>query len=191
MRSLVALESADASTPSINSLNQGLAYLNWVAQRLPDSNWLELGPNATHQTALIKRLGQDVHGLNRYLDRLAFACRECFVDSRVPSLQIVAAPLKQELGLEGYCCLTQRPILLIIDAGRAHPDDWLGVVAHEVTHAVSGPGHGHAFHTVVAHLCLGLGLAFPPREEEGLLQRWPPRRQPAIPNFWLEHGWPA
>lgn len=177
----------ESPSPGTNWLEHGQMYFQWVQALLPCACRLDLDSTAYQRQLLW--IGQHVHRLNQQLDRLTQSCRECFFDNTCPDVQTWAFPLDWALAADsevvGLCSLKTTPAALVIDVGQIHPDDWLGVVAHEFAHAISGAGHGLEFQNALNHLCIGLGLP-PPKTlwDEQILQQWPPYRPVHQPKFW-------
>jgi hypothetical protein len=165
-----------------------MAYLKHVQQ-------LALEPAMVDVFDLCRRsevctwIGTFIDQVNATLKTYLEACHACFRTWERRSLQIWAAPLEQSFGIDGLCNLKTRPMTILIDVGRVVQQDWLGLVIHEYAHAHLGtPGHTPEFAAVLAHLCLGLGLATPIWQpgQEAMLRHWP-HCQPT-PNplaFWM------
>ncbi len=152
---------------------------------------LEQGDRAT---PVCHWIGTHIQAVNQILQQYLNACHDCFHSWERRSMRVLAMPLAQSFGIDGLCNLQTKPITILIDVGRVVPSDWLGLVAHEYAHAhVGSPGHDQRFVSVLAHLCLGLGLE-PPIWEPGLeeqLRHWPYANPTPDPlALWLgESGW--
>lgn len=171
-------------------LERGLRYYQQVQSLLPHPARVvdisaDVDSAAWRQHLLW--IGQNVHRLNQHLWQLTQSCYDCFL-STCPAVQPWAFPLgpvlQADSQLVGICNLKTVPIALIVDVGQIHPSDWLGVVAHEFAHAVSGAGHGPDFQSALTHLCIGLGLPPPlTLSDSRTLQQWPPYHPAAQDDF--------
>lgn len=136
----------------------GLDYLYAVRSLALNPDMVNLLHSASDRTAICRWLGSQIDGINSILHALLQACHHCFHTWERPPIQIFAVPLTDTYHLEGICNLHTRPITLLIDVGRAAPEEWLALVMHEYAHArAASPGHHHQFAQALAHLCLGLG----------------------------------
>lgn len=182
---------------------RGLDYLHHVRALAlePDivnmfESFAKASVNGQRQyTAICTWIGIHIHTVNTELNACLNACQECFQPGERPAVQIFAAPLTSSYGIDGVCNLHTNPITILVDVGRVDSKDWLGLVAHEYTHAhVGSPGHQHAFFKVLSHLCLGLGFEPPPWKSgsEQPLRSWPPSCPMSDPiSFWLGQNWPC
>lgn len=172
-------------------VERGIAYLDALRQVVPDRGLVELPGDFCDRMKMCGWIGLNIHRVNLRLQALLADCEACLYPTHRPSVQILAAPLAPDRGLDGICNLQTQPITLLIDGGRVLSQDWLGAVVHEYAHATVGwPGHDSRFHTTLTHLCLGLGLLAPPslRLDENLAC-WPPYRPaPDAAQFWLGNG---
>ncbi|MBD0269349.1 MAG: hypothetical protein ICV77_13790 [Cyanobacteria bacterium Co-bin8] len=167
---------------------RGTRYLEELRQITPASVGIDLGGELCDRMKMCGWIGLQIQRVNQHLQSLLEECEACLHPADRPFVQILAAPLANNLGLDGVCILQTRPITLLIDVGRVLPQDWLAMVAHEYAHAVVGsPGHDVGFQQTLTHLCLGLGLLSPPtgRSSESLAS-WPPCQPQLHPTaFWL------
>jgi len=177
----------------IETLNLGLTYLATVQHLSLNPKMVDLLEKEDYQVSVCNWITSHIATVNHILDRHLNACHNCFFRWERRSIQVLAAPLAQSFGIDGLCNLQTKPITILIDVGRVHPDDWLGLVVHEYSHAHIGfPGHDHRFISVLSHLCLGLGLEPPERQETTEhLRHWPyatPITDPLA--LWLGYsGW--
>lgn len=177
------------SPPSdANFLERGRAYCQRIQSLLPELDWC-IDLNGKDQLQRFIWIGKNIHCLNSKLWQLTLTCSSCFLQNNYPLVQTWAFPLDwlvTEPSLVGLCGPQTEPKTLLIDVGQVHPDDWLGVVAHEFAHAMSGAGHGPDFQTVLTHLCIGLGLPTPATlSDEQTLKHWPPHRPYHQPGYWF------
>lgn len=169
-------------------LERGRRYYQQVQSLLPHSAQVaDVNSDIWRQRLLW--MGQNVHRLNQHLWQLTQSCYDCFLNA-CPTVQPWAFPLEPVLQadsqLVGICNLQTAPIALIVDVGQINPSDWLGVIAHEFAHAVSGAGHGPDFQSVLTHLCIGLGLPPPlTLSDSQTLRQWPPYHPLQQPDFWI------
>jgi len=178
----------DTPSSTDSAFNRGLEYLRAVQRLALEPEMVDVLDNLRDRITICSWIGENIHNVNARLNCCLQACHECFRPHERCHIQIFAAPLAQPFYLDGLCNIQIQPITILIDVGRAHPDDWLAIVAHEYAHAHLGnAGHHVLFATVLSHLCLGLGLE-PPHWEYGIeaqLRHWPPY----VPNsdplaFW-------
>ena len=182
---------------------RGLDYLHHVRTLALEPDIVNMFDRSTdasadrqrQYTAIYTWIGLHINTVNAELNACLNACQECFQLGERPAVQIFAAPLTPSYGIDGVCNLRTNPITILVDTGRVDSKDWLGLVAHEYTHAyVGSPGHQHSFFTVLSHLCLGLGFEPPPWKSgsEQQLRSWPPGRPlPNSVSFWLGQNWPC
>lgn len=122
-------------------------------------------------------IGEHIGAVNTQLNACLQTCHDCFHPWQQPSIQIFAAPLAQQFGLDALCNFQTSPISILVDVGRMSPKDWLLAVAHEYAHAHAGtPGHHQQFAQSLSHLCLGLGIAAPTAQQNKAetLRSYPP-----------------
>lgn len=168
--------SAGKLSSSADSFTRGLEYLHAVQSLTLEPGMVDVMDNLRDRIPICTWIGNHIDTVNAALNACLEACHECFHPQERRFIQIFAAPLAQSFGIDGLCNILANPVTILVDVGRVAPQDWLGVVAHEYTHAYLGhPGHNQKFLTVLAHLCLGLGLE-PPSWEPGWeanLLHWP------------------
>lgn len=139
---------------------------------------------------ILRGLQAHIDRLNRQLQQHLQACQDCFEARDRPEVQILAAPLSSYFGVDAFCNLTVRPITILLDVGRIPTTHWLGLVAHEYSHAQIGrSGHDRVFAETLSYLCLGLGLPSPLWQPgtEDCLRHYP--NSPVIPDplaFWRQ-----
>ncbi|ASC71726.1 hypothetical protein XM38_026800 [Halomicronema hongdechloris C2206] len=174
--------------PDVDWALRGTDYLATLRQWAYRSDMIELRGELRQRLQMCEWIGHNIHRVNQHLNQLLADCQACFHPQARPPVHILAAPLAERMSLDGFCNLSSQPITLFIDVGCLIPDDWLGVIAHEYTHAVlRSPGHDQGFGRVLSHLCLGLGLPVPPSDalESGRLAVWPRHHTKADPaDFW-------
>jgi hypothetical protein len=169
------------------AMNSALAYLDFV-------QCFELEPGMVN---LLQReraiaypwLVSQIDQVNQQLQTHLLACQECFFTENQRSVQIFAAPLNPCLKIDGFCDIRTNPITILVDPGRIEPRDWLGLVAHEYAHAITGTvGHSPKFAGILQHICIGLGLGLTSLElltEKQLCSAPPCRQTPDPIAFWL------
>lgn len=159
----------------------GFDYLAKVRSQALSPDMIDPGQAMAQRIRVCEWIGKHIYEINLLLNAYLHACHQCFEPHERPDIQILAAPLASELGLDGLCNIFTDPITMLIDVGRVDPADWICVVAHEYAHAYLGtPGHTDQFQDVLNHLCLGLGLEpfvgfdhLSVMEREQHLQHWP------------------
>ncbi|MEQ8960532.1 MAG: hypothetical protein RLP02_21850 [Coleofasciculus sp. C2-GNP5-27] len=177
-------------SPSINEpLVRGYEYLEAVRQLALEPRMVDISDNPRVRDRICTWIGYNIDTVNAELNSCLNACHDCFHPEMRRPIQIGAAPLAQEYGIDGFCNILLNPVTILIDVGRTAPQDWLGIVVHEYAHAYLGsPGHDRRFFDVLSHLCLGLGLQPPVWQPdlENYLRNWPHCRSLANPlAFWM------
>jgi hypothetical protein len=180
-------------TPTTDHHHRGTQYLALLRDLAIQPSWISLTHLADPPGAVVLWIGQYIHWVNRQLYSILQDLLGCFEPTQQPSIQIFAAPIAPQAGVDGFCSDRvgsdrSAPITLIVDPGRIVPLDWPGLVAHELAHGIArSPGHGPEFAQAIAHLCLGHGLPLPPPHLDATgLSAWPPCRPNPNPNqFWL------
>jgi len=174
--------------PDVDWALRGTEYLTTLRRWAYRSDMIELQGDLRQRLQICEWIGLNIHRVNQHLNQLLVDCQACFYPQERPQVHILAAPLAPRMSLDGFCNLNSQPITLFIDVGCLVPDDWLGAVAHEYTHAVlHSPGHDQRFGQVLSHLCLGLDLPVPPSEalDSNLLASWPRQHGQTNPvDFW-------
>lgn len=179
-------------------------YLGLLRDLSVEPRWIALAHVADPPGEALSWIGQHIHRVNQQLNAILSDLLECFETVSSPDMQIFAAPIAPQAGVDGFCCdglspvesdfpngtphERSAPITLIVDAGRIVPADWPGLVAHELAHAIARiPGHGVEFGRAIAHLCLAQDLPMPsPQLDSEALRYWPPcRHNPQPELFWL------
>ena len=188
---LESLNPSWAGELSISSdpLVRGYQYLNAVRQLALDPGMVDVTNNMAEQERVCTWIGHHIDIINAELNTCLEACHGCFHAEVRRPMQIWATPLAQEFGIDGFCNILVNPVVILIDAGRTSPQDWLKIVVHEYAHAHLGsPGHDQRFFNIISHLCLGLGLE-PPNwlpDMETYLRNWPHCASIANPlAFWM------
>jgi hypothetical protein len=175
-------------TTSTDPFARGLDYLYGVRSLAIDSEMIDAVYDLEHRIPLCTWIGKHIDAVNRELEGYLQVCHDCFHSWEQPEIQIFAAPIAQSFGIDGLCNLQTNPITILIDVGRVVPADWLLLVVHEYAHGHVGfPGHHEQFARSLAHICLGLGIAPPPRESgmESQLRFYPDCRPTQNPlAFW-------
>ncbi|UKP00336.1 hypothetical protein [Nostoc sp. UHCC 0870] len=175
-------------TSSTDPVARGLDYLYGVRCLALDSEMIDVVYDMNNRIPLCAWISEHIDGVNRQLEKYLQACHDCFHPWEQPPIQICAAPIAQGFGIDALCNLQTHPITILIDVGRVVPADWLRLVVHEYAHAHVGfPGHQEQFARSLSHLCLGLGIAPPPRESaiESHLRFYPDCRPTQNPlAFW-------
>lgn len=183
--------------PDLDPTLRATQYLGVLRDLAVQRGWISLAHIADPPGAALVWIGQNIHRTNQQLHAILNDALDCFEPAQRPGVQIFAAPIAPEAGVDGFCSdglglssghLGDRPITLMVDPGRIVPADWPKLVAHELAHGVvRSAGHGEKFSRAIAHLCLAQDLPLPPPtlSAEGL-RSWPPcRRTPRPELFWL------
>ncbi|WP_052049875.1 hypothetical protein [Leptolyngbya sp. KIOST-1] len=176
-----------APTPGDDPGLRATRYLGLLRELAVQPGWISLDHIADPPGAALDWIGHHIHAVNRQLNAILSDLLACFEASQRPEVQIFAAPIAPQAGVDGFCC-DRRPITLMVDPGRIVPADWPGLVAHELAHGVAAAsGHGAEFAGAIAHLCLAQDLPMPaPTLSVSDLSHWPPcRRNPQPEQFWL------
>lgn len=180
-------------------------YLGVLRDLAVEPSWISLAHIADPPGEALTWIGQHIHRVNQELQVILSDLLSCFEAALQPNVQILAAPIAHQAGVDGFCCdaaglalqgdspagtLCERPcaITLMVDPGRIVPADWPGLVAHELAHGIARvPGHGAEFRRAIAHLCLAQDLPLPPPQLNAkTLSAWPPCRHTPQPElFWL------
>lgn len=161
-------------------LVRGSEYLNAVRQVAIDPRTIWSGVDIVERIRICTWIGERIDGINQELREYLDACDRCFSAADRRAIEIFAAPIAPEYGIDAQCNIFRDPVAIIIDVGRTAPEDWLSIVVHEYAHAyLKSPGHDRRFCEVLTHLCLGLGLE-PPNADgmdaiamDALLRNWP------------------
>jgi hypothetical protein len=162
----------------------GVEYLRQIESRLPDPRMVDVMANLRDRVVICHWIGSQIEGINALLRSHVETCHQCFDISDRREIEILAVPLADAVGLDGFCNITTVPTTVLIDVGRLAQSDWLALVAHEYAHAHLGyPGHDRAFADVLSHLCLGLGFAQPVLTDRQL-HYWPPYPPEIDPLAW-------
>ncbi|NMF85961.1 hypothetical protein [Nodosilinea sp. P-1105] len=165
-------------------------YLQALRDLAVQADWITLDDGATPPTAALIGIGQHVHGINRQLDWILQHFLACFEIAQQPQVQVFAAPIMAQAGIDGFCNFQHHPITLMVDPSRILAADWPHLVAHELAHGIAhSDGHGHRFKQALDHLCLAHDLPLAPDNslETNVLPYWPPcRKNPSHDRFWLE-----
>lgn len=171
---------------------RGADYLNALRPLLLQPGMIDVADDINDRIRICTWIGQNIEALNAELNTCLEACHSCFHPQHRQRMQIFAAPLAEEFGVDGLCNILVEPITIFIDVGRINRPDWLSIVAHEYAHGhLRSAGHEQRFLAVIGHLCLGLGLDVPvlegteEPERETWLRNWP--HCPSTPNslaFW-------
>lgn len=183
---------AGDSTISDDPLIRGYQYLNAVGQLALDPSMVEITDNVKERDRIYTWIGNHIDAINGELQTCLDACHSCYHDSLCRPMRILASPLGEKFGIDGFCNILATPAVILIDVGRIARSDWLSIVVHEYAHAHLGaPGHDQRFFDVISHLCLGLGLK-PPRWQldlETYLRDWPECPSKTNPlSFWMGYG---
>jgi hypothetical protein len=168
-------------------LNRGQQYIQFVQGLAPTPVAIDVLDHTRDRDPICLWIGQHIDAINRDLQLHLNQCHGCFDISDRPSVQILAVPLPDCLGLDGLCNLTTQPITILVDIGRLHHEEWLALIAHEYAHACLGQaGHDQRFAAVLSHLCIGLGLEPPSKQGDlAYLAAWPPYTRTLDPlAFW-------
>jgi hypothetical protein len=162
-------------TASADPFTRGLDYLYGVRSLALTPDLVDLidQREGDWRVPICTWIGQNIDRVNAQLNVYLEACHQCFYAWDAPAVQIFAAPLALQAGIDALCNLETQPITLLIDVGRVVPEDWLFLVVHEYAHAhARSPGHHQQFARSLAHLCLGLGIPLP--ADRGDPQNWLP-----------------
>lgn len=168
---------------------RGYEYLNGVRQLALEPDMVDISDNPIVRDRIYCWIGHHIDSINAELNACLEACHGCFHPELRRPMQIWAAPLAQEFGIDGFCNILIDPTVILIDVGRIAPQDWLSIVVHEYAHGhLDSPGHDQRFFQVLSHLCLGLGLEPPVWQSdiETYLRNWP--HCPSMANplaFWM------
>jgi len=165
-----------------------MAYLHQVRALALEPGMIAIPDDLGDRTRLCKWIAAHISTINNRLRHYLQLCHQCFrVDER-REMQVFAAPIASSFGIDGCCNPNSTPITLLIDVGRIHAENWLGLVVHEYAHAHAGhPGHDAPFVAALTQLCLGIG--FPPlphQAPESFWRSWPHCQPIANPKaFWV------
>ncbi|MGB3311040.1 MAG: hypothetical protein WBG32_11855 [Nodosilinea sp.] len=176
-----------APAPGDDPVLRATQYLSLLRDLAVQPSWISLDHIADPPGAALSWIGVHVHEVNRQLNTILSDLLACFEVNQRPEVQIFAAPIATQAGVDGFCC-DRSPTTLMVDPGRILPADWPGLVAHELAHAVAkASGHGAEFERAIAHLCLAQDLPVPtPNLSANALSHWPPcRHNPQPEAFWL------
>ena len=172
---------------------KGYQYLQTIRQLALEPSMVDVTNNLSDHEQLCTWIGNHIDIINANLNDCLEACHSCFHAAVRQPMQIMAAPLAQEFGIDGLCNILVHPVVILIDVGRTAPQDWLSIVVHEYAHAhIGAPGHDQQFFQIIGHLCLGLGLASPiwQPDLEHYLQNWPHCQSTKNHlDFWLGKIW--
>ncbi|WP_017302459.1 hypothetical protein [Nodosilinea nodulosa] len=166
-------------------------YLGMLRDLAVQPSWVSLDHIADPPGEALTWIGHHIHQVNRQLNRILSDLLTCFELAQQPRVQIFAAPIAPQAGVDGFCSTTPKiafSTTLMVDPGRIVPADWPRLVAHELAHSVAGAnGHEAEFSRAIAHLCLAQDLPVPPPHLSAeALSHWPPcRRNPRPEQFWL------
>lgn len=176
-------------------------YLSVLRDLAVEPGWISLAHIADPPGDALIWIGQHIHRVNQRLHHILSDLLGCFETALHPDMQIFAAPIAPQAGVDGFCCGGLSPVLrgnspkgrrsavtLMVDPGRIVAADWPGLVAHELAHGIVRlPGHGAEFSRAIAHLCLAQDLPLPPSKPDAeTLRYWPPCRHTPQPElFWL------
>ncbi len=168
------------SPASTDPFIRGSDYLRAARQLALQPGTIDVAEDIGSRIRICTWIGSNIDAINAELRTCLEACHSCFHPQERREMQILAAPLAEGLGVDGFCNILTEPRAIVIDVGRIYPQDWLSIVAHEYAHAHLGfPGHDRRFFAVLVHLCLGLGLEPPQVDEfsegdrETWLRNWP------------------
>ncbi len=168
---------------------RGYQYLDAVRQLALEPGMVDVTAHPRVRDRICLWIGKYIDAINAELNACLEACHGCFHPEVRRPMQICAAPLAQEYGIDGLCNILVEPTVILIDVGRIAPHDWLSIVVHEYAHAHLGsPGHDRRFFEVLSHLCLGVGLAPPIWQSnmEMYLRNWPHCASMTNPlAFWM------
>jgi len=163
-------------------------YMTQLRDLAVQPRWIGLDHIADPPGVALTWIGHHIHQVNQQLNTILLDLLACFEPAQRPRVQIFAAPLVPQAGVDGFYNDGTVPITLMVDPGRIVPADWPSLVAHELAHGVAGAsGHGAEFGRAIAHLCLAQDLPLPPPTLNAeALRHWPPcRRNPQPEQFWL------
>jgi hypothetical protein len=168
---------------------RGYKYLNAVRQLVFNPAMVGVTDHMEERDRICTWIGLHIDTINAELNACLDVCHNCFHAELRRPMQILATPLAQEFGIDGFCNIQVNPVVILIDVGRTSPQDWLRIVVHEYAHAHLGsPGHDQRFFAIIAHLCLGLGLEPPMWQPdlENYLRNWPHCASRVNPlAFWM------
>ncbi|MBE9156303.1 hypothetical protein IQ265_05585 [Nodosilinea sp. LEGE 06152] len=176
-----------APAPGDDPLLRATQYLGLLRELAVQPSWISLDHIADPPGVALIWIGHHIHQVNQQLNAVLSDLLACFEAAQRPRVQIFAAPIATQAGVDGFC-RDRSLTTLMVDPGRIVPADWPGLVAHELAHAVAGAsGHGAEFAQAIAHLCLAQDLPVPaPNADAETLSHWPPcRRNPDPKQFWL------
>lgn len=182
----MALFSHPGSSSSVDPVMRATAYLAQVRQRSPDPSWIKM-PHRHHQYgAALTWIGNHIDNLNGTFQEILEHLINCWPEHQRIPLELWAAPLDPDLGIDGFCCFHCQPMTLVVDPGRIAIDHWPQLVGHELAHAMAhSPGHGESFQRALSHLCIAQGWPLPPGHGDHL-KSWPPcQPHPQPQQFWL------
>lgn len=194
-----------APAHNADPVRRATQYLGVLRDLAVQPSWISLAHVADPPGEALTWVGQHIHRVNQRLHSILSDLLGCFEAALQPNVQILAAPIAPQAGVDGFCCdapsptlrgdspegtLRERPsaITLMVDVGRIMHADWPGLVAHELAHGITRmPGHGAEFRRAIAHLCLAQDLPLPPPQLDAeALSSWPPcRHNPQPEMFWL------
>lgn len=186
-----------APAGGVDPVVRATQYLGLLRDLAVEPRWIALAHIADPPGEALTWIGQHIHRVNQQLNAILSDLLGCFETVLHPEMQIFAAPIAPQAGVDGFCCDGPRlaqgenrlaPVTLMVDAGRIVPADWPGLVAHELAHGIARmPGHGVEFSRAIAHLCLAQDLPMPsPQIDAEALRHWPPcRHNPQPELFWL------
>ncbi|MFQ4138619.1 hypothetical protein PGN35_020125 [Nodosilinea sp. PGN35] len=192
-----------APTGSPDPERRAAQYLGVLRDLAVEPRWISLAHVADPPGEALRWIGQHIHRVNQRLQTILSDLLGCFEPALSPHVQVFAAPIAPQAGVDGFCCgdrsslpgnaLQGMPsaVTLMVDPGRIVAADWPGLVAHELAHGVAQrPGHGAEFSRAIAHLCLAQDLPLPPPTLDAeTLRYWPPCRPTPQPGlFWLGRG---
>ncbi|PSR12359.1 hypothetical protein C8255_26720, partial [filamentous cyanobacterium CCP3] len=150
-----------APTPGDDPVLRATQYLSLLRDLAVQPGWISLDHIADPPGAALIWIGDHIHAVNQQLNAILNDLLACFVVSQRSEIQIFAAPIAPQTGVDGFCS-DRSPTTLMVDPGRIVPADWPGLVAHELAHGVAGAsGHGDEFAGAIAHLCLAQDLPVP------------------------------
>lgn len=169
-----------STAPMSDPFVRGSEYLNGLRQKALTPDAIAGGEDIIDRIRICTWIGEHIETLNQELAECLCACHQCFPVQDRRAIEIFAAPIAPEFGIDALCNILLDPVVILIDVGRTAPADWLSIVVHEYAHAhLKSPGHDRPFFEVLTHLCLGLGLPPPvvegmdPQTMEATLRNWP------------------
>jgi hypothetical protein len=185
-----------APDPNADLHLRGTQYLAILRELAIQPGWISLAHIADPPGGVLDWIGQHIHQVNQRLNGILIDLLGCFEPAQRSQVQIFAAPIAPQAGVDGFCNRRTAPITLMVDPGHIVPADWPGLVAHELAHGVAesgdrsdglGQGHSERFGRAIAHLCLAQDLPLPaPDLDAQALSYWPPcRRAPQPEQVWL------